>query len=283
MRIEIPNWSKYNDRPDVKNASWFRCDREFYTDDIYLDLSTGHRLLWIVLWAMATKGHGVMSIHVDMLVVATGTDRSTVEDGLSTLHDLEKIIIHADDLWKVRNAHGTDTVRARNADVTPALRPRSLHNVTGHNETGRNETEQGTLSPVKTPNAARVPKKGVLQFTEADLAVGREWLEFARTEMPWKAEDPSWTAERFAEAIAKVRLATDLNDLGTKALLEFIKRDDFWAKNAISPAGLLKRGAKNGERKIDNILVRMRTPQDRQYAALMAWAEREDAKENGNT
>lgn len=111
-----------------------------------------------------------------------------------------------------------------------------------------------SLSLSLTPS----PSRESSTLSTADLAVGRDWLDLAHGEMPWKADDPKWTAELFAEAIGKVKRATDLNDDGIRAVFEFVKVDDFWRKNAATPMGLLKRSSRNGERKVDNILVRMR-------------------------
>jgi len=126
------------------------------------------------------------------------------------------------------------------------------------------------LSPVKRTRKSDPP------LDPSDLAVGREWLAFALEECPWKFDDPSWTPERFGQSIAKVKAAVGLNEEGAAALLAFVRTDDFWRKNALSPAGLLKKSGRNDQRKIDNILIRMRSKTDRTVSAVMRWAEGKD-------
>lgn len=111
----------------------------------------------------------------------------------------------------------------------------------------------------------------------SDLEVGTEWFDFACQMMPWKKTSVTWSPEGFAKAIAKLKQKTDLNDEGVKAVLAFIKSDHFWQHNAISPNGLLKKSEKNGNRKIDNILVRMRGSNKlaSQAELAMRWAEGE--------
>lgn len=133
-----------------------------------------------------------------------------------------------------------------------------------------------TLVPVPTPvqevlTLSPGKRRRPIDLTPTDLAIGREWLTLGLSEMPWKASDPSWTETRFAEAVAKTRAAIGATDL--TEVLNFIRQDDFWRKNACSPRGLLKKSERNGERKIDNILVRMRSNGERQHDAIKKWAE----------
>lgn len=196
----------------------------------------------------------------------------------------------------------TDGVRDPNEPVRDPFA--TEHNVTRHNE--QNETEhlssgvskrkgEGRSSadpqsessaptpvviPAPAPPAKRPRRKRAvpIDLSESDLAVGREWLTYALEEMPWKATDGSWTAERFGGALAKLKTATGLNDLGLRELLAFVRGDTgdtFWRPNACSPFGLLKK-SENGNRKIDNILVRMRTKSDRQADGLLAWAQEKE-------
>ncbi len=134
-------------------------------------------------------------------------------------------------------------------------------------------SEEAGINTLSTVSTTRKPRKvPTLTFSEPDLAVGRAWLAYALSEMPWKEDDPKWTPEHFADAIAKVRRATDLNETGMAELLRFVAKDEFWRKNACSPSGLLKRSSRNGERKIDNILVRLRTKEQRTSDAMQQWA-----------
>lgn len=91
-----------------------------------------------------------------------------------------------------------------------------------------------------------------------DAKIGKSWLEFALSEMKWKKPPVGWSQINFAKAVYKIRKSTGLNDSGLTALLDFIKGDDFWNKNALSPSALFTK-SKNGNRKLDNILLAMKS------------------------
>ena len=101
----------------------------------------------------------------------------------------------------------------------------------------------------------------VVKYNEHDLQLATEWLQFSKELMPWKKAPASWIPERWADDLAKVKRVTGINDNGLKGLFRFIKNDDFWCKNTLSPNTLLKKGS-NGNRKIDNILLKMRPTRD---------------------
>ncbi len=147
----------------------------------------------------------------------------------------------------------------------------------------KSQTESQTKRPPK-PSASevippsKIPKIRILKHTPEDLIIAKKWLEYASREMSWSKLPPKWTEINFAEDIAKVREATDLNHDGITALLEFIENDSFWCKNAWAPIGLLKK-AKNGEgiRKIDNILKQMKPDSLRQQEKFKGWNDEDDS------
>lgn len=135
-----------------------------------------------------------------------------------------------------------------------------------------------TLSSVDSPPStlSSPPERPPDPIEPSDLAVGREWLDFAVQETPWRAGRSGMTAEAFAVSIARVRRVTGLDETGIAAVLAFVRSDDFWRQNALSPAGLLKKSGRNGLRKIDNILVRMRSTGSREQKLISGakeWAE----------
>jgi hypothetical protein len=151
----------------------------------------------------------------------------------------------------------------------------------GHPSLKTSQKEQkGTArsSEVETPRKHRNPGKGAVSLSPEDLIIAKEWLRFALGEMKWKEPKGSWTEQKFAEEFAKIIRVTGINHSGLHALLAFVRKDDFWRPNALSPAGLLKKSA-NGNRKIDNILLKMKPKGQSKYEkALEAVAamERED-------
>ena len=104
------------------------------------------------------------------------------------------------------------------------------------------------------------------------LKIGHDWLNFALTEMPWQAKQKNWTAEAFGRELERVGKAMTISASGFYEILSRVRTDEFWRKNAASPFGLLKKSDKNGMRKIDNILVRLKTKQDREKEALAKFA-----------
>ncbi len=264
VQIEITKWDKYNPRTDAKSWAWFRMQNDFFEDPDLFDVGATGLLCFIYLCCLRSKSGpaAVFKVNPRQMAQKCRCDIKAVLMAIDELAALEKIVI--------REAYVD--VRGRtdpNVDVRERPDPYPT-NVTERN--GTNGTN-GTLATVKPPRARpRVdPKPLKATHSESDLAVGSSWLEYALVEMPWKSDDPSWTALAFAEGLAKVRRATGVSDEGLVELLRFVSADDFWRDKACSPAGLLKKSARNGERKIDNILVRMRTKTDRAVDALSEW------------
>lgn len=117
------------------------------------------------------------------------------------------------------------------------------------------------------------PKIKILKFSDEDSEIAIIWLKFAIQEMTWTKPPSFWNEENFAKEIAKIRKAVDLNQLGFKKLLEFIENDDFWCKNALSPAGMLKISRNTGLRKIDTILGQMKTKGMRLNEKMERWKD----------
>jgi hypothetical protein len=107
-----------------------------------------------------------------------------------------------------------------------------------------------------------VKKTEVIDLTDEELELGRKWLEMAVSEMPHRANDPKWHAAEFGTELKKVGQAVGLDHAGMLKVFHYVSGDTFWRPNACSPKGLLGVN-KNGVRKIDNILTRMKKPAER--------------------
>jgi hypothetical protein len=79
-------------------------------------------------------------------------------------------------------------------------------------------------------------------------------MNFSKARMPWR----EFKEDIFIKDIVKVRKSLNLTSQEMKGVFEFITNDSFWRENAISPSSLMIKG-KNGLRKIDNILIRMKS------------------------
>lgn len=80
------------------------------------------------------------------------------------------------------------------------------------------------------------------------------WFQFAHA----KAPQYKFKAVDFEEGVQLVCRRAPISMEELERVFEWIKADSFWADNALSPSGLLKKSERNGMRKIDNILVKFR-------------------------
>jgi len=94
--------------------------------------------------------------------------------------------------------------------------------------------------------------KDPFHATPLEVALGVSWLKFAKEQIP-HARHTTWTEERFAKDLNKVKQYAKLTDDQMVELLDFIRGDDIWRPNAVSPASLMKT-SRNGLKKIDNLL-----------------------------
>jgi hypothetical protein len=101
-----------------------------------------------------------------------------------------------------------------------------------------------------------------------ELNLAEKWLYHAQTEIPnFSVRSPyrNWTKDKLARDIAKVKRSTGFDQTFMENLFQFIRNDQFWAKNVLAPIGLLTK-SKNGKMKIDNIITSWRPDSDRRMA-----------------
>jgi hypothetical protein len=153
------------------------------------------------------------------------------------------------------------------------IRTKELKNLSSKEE--ELNTISSPVSPKAKPRAKRV---SVITYSEIDKALAQDWANLAVSISPTCNPDVS----KYAEAIASVKRTVGVSDEQMRKTFEFIASDDFWRLNAYSPCGLLKKSARNGNRKIDNILSRM-IPATRltKEQEMFAWAERQVKQDRG--
>jgi hypothetical protein len=118
------------------------------------------------------------------------------------------------------------------------------------------EPHTHTHTHTHTQRKKNMPSADALGPDLVDL--GKRWLAFALAQTPTGAENANWTEVHFAVEIGKIMKNLSITITQANELFDFIQGDhDFWAKNAISPSGLLKK-SKNGLRKVENIMNAMR-------------------------
>lgn len=126
----------------------------------------------------------------------------------------------------------------------------------------KSETESPSPSaPVPAlskPSDDSLNLKGI-DNPEASISLAKEWLEWAKSQSPWNT---AFTLHNFAEAILTIQRQGKFNHEPVRRLFEYIKRDDFWAKNAISPSGLTKRKNGSDMRKWETVMHQMQANKD---------------------
>jgi hypothetical protein len=122
----------------------------------------------------------------------------------------------------------------------------------------------------KTPPASakrqRAPR---LKFEQEDLDLALDWIGWAHESEPHL----KLRTETIADAIRKAREYAERDHKQMQNIFEWIKQDDFWQKNCLSPASLLNT-SKNGVKKIDNVLASI--SRDKGYVARLQMNEWEE-------
>lgn len=57
VTVTICNWEKYNDRKDVKKASWLRLENETYSSESLYGLTAEEKWAWVCMLMLASKRH----------------------------------------------------------------------------------------------------------------------------------------------------------------------------------------------------------------------------------
>lgn len=146
----------------------------------------------------------------------------------------------------------------------------------------RNNKKETTINntlhslPSTVVEGVLVVEKPVKVVSDVFLDIGTKWLNFALQEMPWKAKDKKWDATSFGAELERVARIMNLNVEGIHKILDFISKDEFWRKNAVSPFGLLKKSGTNDLRKIDNVIKRMHSRQHRVEEAIQRFVKSPD-------
>lgn len=134
------------------------------------------------------------------------------------------------------------------------------------------ESEKG-LALVGAEMALESPRRGRAIPEVGDENLARLWLDFSISQFRG-LKVPTWCKlDAFVEGVAKTRRVVGLTPLQMEAVFDFIKKSDFWSKNALSPSGLLKKSDRNGLRKIDNILMAIKNSEPKVDRMLRTYLE----------
>lgn len=244
MIICISSWEKYNPRPrkDVKSSSWFRCQNTFVTDPDFFDYSNDQKMIWICLCSEASaRMSAEIKINPGLIASILRVSPHVV---LATLEDFERSkflsIIDATPITRSELAADPPRTRCESAEV-------SL--VDGGATNGTNGTNKKRAKALSPRNSKTSPPK----WAPDDLELAARWAEHARSLTPHIKIVP----EKWADSIRLIREQDGLTLQEIVELFEWVKADEFWRMNAISPQAIRGR-SKNGLKKIENIRLRMK-------------------------
>lgn len=223
--IKIKNWDKYYPRKDVKSSSWFRMQIDFFIDPKFFNESIETKLVWIYL--LSESGRAYKDEIQFNVALCSSILRVDTYDILTSLESLESLGV-------VTRPNPTESDRI----------------VTLRNETERNVTNKISkdISPTKRKRSAVLP-------SEFDLTMATRWIN-------WAASTGKITAEEInhknaANTFRLMRTVNNIQEGQIEEIFQFVKGDDFWAKQALSPVKLRKKSDNNGLMKFRNILTAM--------------------------
>jgi hypothetical protein len=106
--------------------------------------------------------------------------------------------------------------------------------------------------PNAKQNSVAIPKNSKQRhaFEPGDFDLALDWISWAHEQHPHL----KLQSEPCAKEIRISRDNTGRTIEQMRNIFEWIKKDDFWSKNCLSPCALNKKSAANGLRKIDNII-----------------------------
>ena len=144
----------------------------------------------------------------------------------------------------------------------------------------RTTSEQPTNNQrtTNTPTPIEELKKGKNQRTKelSTLAplesewvnLGQHWLDHGLSQMPWQAKNAKWTSVAFGSELKRIGRVMGIDHTGMRVMFEKAIQDEFWHRQIASPFGLMSKG-KNGNRKIDNLLVSLKATS--RYVYCIFW------------
>ena len=237
--IQIVDWRSYLGRSDMKNVTWLKLSTALIDDPKLFGLTAEQKWAWIYILNQAvTHGKsGELSTTLDRLVHFSGVNKKSLQGALE--HFVKARLIDP-----VDNSAQLLEVNVQQLEVAD--------------------------SNFKSKKVGK--KTEVIDLTDDELDLGRKWLDMAVSEMPHRASDPKWHAAEFGTELKKVGQAVGLDNAGMLKVFHYVSADAFWRPNACAPKSLLKVN-KEGVRKIDNILTRMKRPHERKMEMARESAE----------
>lgn len=105
-----------------------------------------------------------------------------------------------------------------------------------------------------------MPKTYAPEIVSETKLLAEDWLTFANEKL---GRQSGFKIENFEKAIEDIKRKEKLNDEAIRRVFEYIQGSEFWSRNAVSPAGLLKRKDANSLSKLQTILLQMNSSKPR--------------------
>lgn len=135
LRISITNWSKYQERPDRKNYTWFKFESDFFRDSKMYGLSKDQKLLFVFLLCQRNRANkDEFDIIIDETRLFMNSEIKELINNLKVLNDNALISIR--DLAVIARAK---------SGVTPSLDKIRLDKIREDKNNGQNEFDLESL------------------------------------------------------------------------------------------------------------------------------------------
>jgi hypothetical protein len=300
LKIKINKWRDYLIRADLHVVTWIRVPVVLPITRALHGLVSETRwlLVYFLCEAGRENGNGELNIELDYVVAFSGCSTKQIFDGIKSLQDRGFLTVEYEgNTEETRLQHERNTTPCTD-DTTPCSENTETHGFVSKRREEKRREEKKTKREEESPRetnldagdagSSRSGKSGsrksrskavqVMDLSDAELDLGTQWLKFAVTHLPNRETDSKWTPDQFALELRKVANVANLTIADMHTILAFVKGDTFWARNATSPFGLLKKGG-NGLRKVENIFAQTKSKAQIKNDALAAkWEEDPEEK-----
>lgn len=301
---------KYSYHRSPMGSGYVKVYRRIFDQDMKGDMPL--QCVWFFLLAHARTAPDKIKygyVKVNLAVGQTLLGERTISDEFGISRSVTRrvltYLVNSNRIELEKNRAGTVITIVNFEKYYPKLYEAEPHTEPGNanNETGIEQESDHDRTTIEHRPLYKKERKKELKntytkskkYSPEDFELAKRWLEALRSQKSTTTE-----IETAADTIRKLQELDKRTPDQLATLFEFVKSDDFWSKNAVSPSGLRKRSA-NGLTKIENIEAAMTqrtqrstqaqnsqqhlnlTPQERRLVeeserGLREWRAREAAK-----
>ena len=282
------------------DGGWIKLHRKLFGSEWSALLDATAQMLFVHLLSMAnyketryTQGDTVHILNRGQVLTSVLELSNRIQMGRKATQKRLTIMENTGTISQKRNSVGSiitilnynryqemENNEGTSSDTTKEHRVIQRGNTEGHNDGTLNEEVKNLKNSKKVKKEKKVNSIPSLALGSAWLNLGQSWLDFALTVYPWQSTQLKWKPEIFGRELERVGIIMSVDVRGMAEILERVKVDDFWGKNVASPFGLTSRG-KNGNRKIDNLIVSLKTKRDKTIESIEKWANQPELENDG--